>query len=668
MVPFLLVGALYGQGLKTDGRGYTVPGWLAYGISGEYRLLNASLQHLEAELMSMIPIPQNERSSRIGWKVFGYDGALPIRQWVEIDLGGVHCIDAVVLVPSDVPTTGSSEPGMGFPVRFRVEVDGVGGPPIVLANYSGKDFPNPGSMPVFFPCHGTEARRIRVAMSKPWRKNRMQNYSLGEIMILSGNRNLATGLSGVTVRTSGSLESPPAWSRDNLIDGQSTVGAPLRRSDRPLRHGWESARYQSASSTAWAQIDLGAVHVIDEVRLVPARLPEFTDNQGYGFPGKLRVEISESNTFESSHTLLDWTSSANGNPAFNPITVPGDRLRARHVRVTGQELWLRSKGVHVFALAELQVYQGDVNVALGAPVLVNAHSPYSAPNLKPEYLTDGLRGSGILVEWPAFLQSLSRRREIQREIDTLNARLTALQPALVRRTFWSFAVFMALLGVGTLIAFLHSRRAQARAVMALQRQIAGDLHDEIGCNLASIAILAELDQRQRANDASADVTEIRSLAIESAAIMRDIVWLIQPGPHDATKLADRLRAAARRILGGIEWKLDIVGLNVAPPLDVQRHLLLALKEMLHNVIRHAKAQHVSIHLLVQKNRFMLEVCDDGQGIGDRLNQGGHGFISLRHRAALLGGRFTVANLSPNGTRAALEGFLLVTAGVNDSLS
>jgi hypothetical protein len=96
-------------------------------------------------------------------------------------------------------------------------------------------------------------------------------YALGEFMVLTGHRNLTNGLRGVPVRTSGSLGSAPVWSRENLIDQKSVVGAPMRKSQRPRAHDWQSVRKPTAAAIAWAQIDLGDVQPFDDVRLVPAR-------------------------------------------------------------------------------------------------------------------------------------------------------------------------------------------------------------------------------------------------------------------------------------------------------------------------------------------------------------------------------------------------------------
>lgn len=656
-----LCAGLQAQDGNPGERSVSVPDGIARSISPEYCKLDDARRRFEAELLELPSTPQNEQSGRIGWKVFGFGDALPVRQWVEIDLGTAHTIDAIALIPVDAPTNSASEPGVGFPRRFRVELEDDGGSLAVIADFTGADFPNPGILPVLLPARGTMARRVRIAMSKPWGRNEYYTYALGEIMVLKGNRNLATGLTGVTVRTSGSLESAPAWSRENLTDGHSTVGAPLRKSGSRLAHGWQSARFPDPSAVAWVQIDLGEVRHFNEVRLLPAKLPHYSTRQSYGFPGKIRIEVSDVAAFGSSRVLADWPARVLDNPAFNPVTIPGDGMPARYVRVTAKDLWPRAENTWVFALAELQVYQGDKNMALGAPVTASDAPAGESSNWNSAYLTDGVRGALEFVEWPVWLGLLSRRREILHEIAGNRARQAEIQPGLVRVLGWTFSSVVTLLVAGAILAFYRVRRAQSRAVAALQRRIAGDLHDEIGSNLASIAMLSELGERQANASTTSDLSEIRRLAKESSAAMRDLVWLIQPGPHDAPRLADRLRAAARRLLGGVEWEFEISGMDTAPSLDVQRHLLLALKEMLHNVLRHAGARHVEIHLTVRDGQFTLEVRDDGRGCEVAGPGGGHGFTSLRHRATVLQGEFTLESRPGHGTRVTLTG-LLRTAG------
>lgn len=654
---------LRSQPAEAEDKRLTLPPFIARAISAKYRELYARHQRLEAELQAL-PLPlKNERSSRIGWKIFGYNDALVGEQWVEIDLGETHQVDAVCLVPVDAPAPDSaSASAQGFPQRFRVLLDDGGGAWRVVADRTERDFPNPGDLPVLLATPGATARRVRVTMSKPWMRGIYRAYALSEIMVLQGNRNLVTGLAGVKVRTSGSLESAPAWSRKNLIDGQSIVGAPIRVGSQPLMHGWESEHFTDAATPVWVQVDLGQSQSFNEVRLLPAKLTDYSITHGYGFPPRFRVEVSNEAEFIAPRVLADWTKQPFGDSGFGPITIPADGSPARYVRVTANELWERNQGVFTFALAELQVYQGDHNIAAGAPVtaqstLSNVNSHFSAPAL-----TDGLRGPLLLAEWPEWLGRLSRRREVLLEDARIQRQLAALQPALVRGAGVTLAAALALSLLAATALWVRVRRQQARAIAALQRQIAGDLHDEIGSNLANIAMLAELGQ-QHSDRTGSDIDEIRRLAGESASAMRDIVWLTQPGPHDAQQLSERLRVAAQRLLKGMEWKFEIEDLKAAPSLDVQRHLLLALKEMLGNVLRHAAAQHVEVRLAVGEQRFTLEVRDDGRGFAPGSRSDGHGFTSLRHRATLVGGELTLASQPGGGTRVALSGLLRPSGGL-----
>ncbi len=648
---------LTGQVAPADPHPFILPDSVSRAISPEIRSLDDRQQELRSILQVLSFAPKNERASRVGWKIFGYGDTLSAEQWIEIDLGGVHPIDAICLVPVDIPFADSAAPGHGFPRRFRVEVEDGASHWAVAADYSKEDFTNPGSYPVLIPAPYKAVRKIRVVMTKPWEKGIYHAYALGEVMILAGNRNLATGLGHVKIRTSGSLERGPTWSRQNLIDGQSIVGAPLAKTQHALTHGWESEAYTDPTTNVWVQVDLKQSHSIDEIRLLPIKITEISNTQGYGFPIRFRVELSDDPEFRTSHVVADWSKRPFGTSSFSPLTFPADGRAGRYVRVTADDLWEKSEGQYIFALGELQVYQGERNVALGSGVTALSVASTGPKNFNPAYLTDGQRGPRQLIEWPVWLAELSRRRELEQELVAVNARLAVLQPRLARRVVGGLIGLGAVVVLATSGGFLYQRRKQALAVAALQRRIAGDLHDEIGSNLASISMMAELGHREEGGLSAAEIEEIRKLAADTASAMRDIVWLTQPGPHDVPRLTERLRETARHLLRGVEWTFDIEGMDDAPPLDVQRHLLLALKEMLNNVLRHAGAGRVWIRLAVEDRKFSLEVKDDGRGFVVGGAGDGHGLTSLRHRSTLLHGDLELASQPGKGTRVLLKGIL-----------
>jgi signal transduction histidine kinase len=491
---------------------------------------------------------------------------------------------------------------------------------------------------------------VRLTITQPWRNGPLHASALAEIMVLHGNRNLATGRRGVSVRTSDSRESPPTWRRENLIDGQSPLGAPLgvRLSDpTSIGHCWHSQFARSAEVTKWVQIDLGRSQPIDEVRLVPARLPQRQHREGYGFPVRFRVEVDDDPAFTQPRLLVDHSAAPFLNPGFSPVTVPAD-CAARHVRVTATELQHRGDGQYLFALAELQVYGDNRNLALGASVNYRDNLEAS-PNWRASFLTDGARWEYRLAEWPEWLHGLSRRREVLVQLAALETRIIPLQQTLARIVTWTSVALLVAAALALLAIYYRLQLRRARESEALRRRIAADLHDDLGSNLASLTLLSELCLQSQDAVPRADLAELHALARETADALRDTTWFIRPGAHTTTHFLERLRATARRLLAGIEWTFETPPLEEPIALDMQRHLLLALKESLHNVVRHAAARHVRIRLTHAAGCFTLTVADDGRGMNPAAIVEGQGFASLRHRAGLLGGEAEIQSQPGAGT-------------------
>ena len=87
-----------------------------------------------------------------------------------------------------------------------------------------------------------------------------------------------------------------------------------------------------------------------------------------------------------------------------------------------------------------------------------------------------------------------------------------------------------------------------------------------------------------------------------------------------------------------------------PPLPaaVEAAAYRIVQEALTNVVRHAQADHCVVRLRLN-NGLQIEVVDDGQGIREN-HRAGMGLVSMRERAAELGGSCVVEQASDGGTR------------------
>jgi two-component system sensor histidine kinase UhpB len=72
-----------------------------------------------------------------------------------------------------------------------------------------------------------------------------------------------------------------------------------------------------------------------------------------------------------------------------------------------------------------------------------------------------------------------------------------------------------------------------------------------------------------------------------------------------------------------------------------------VQELLNNVAKHAQAHRVAVSLSRQADRIVLEVNDDGVGLGKGAPltalRSGRGIHNLRERAEMTGGQFTISS-------------------------
>ena len=617
--------------------------------SAELREHDARVDSLKAELTGLPLVPEAQNVARVGWhSSFSYkERAADMSQSVTLDLGASGAFDSVVLVPVNVVYGSHPGPGYGFPVRFRIESaeDAEFSMPLVLGDFSGEDFPNPGSLPVCVSTPGAKGRFVRVTATRLFSRGSEALFALGELMVWHGPVNLSAG---APCRTSSNYQNAPTWQPGNLTDGQTVLGPPVLIEPTP-GNGYHSLDRPPEFVEKWVQFDLGSIQPIDEVRIFAARPRDFPVRSGFGFPKRFRVEASESADFAQRVVLAEFADADCESPGDNPFVVAARGIPARYVRMTATRLWERNKDF-AFALSEMEVFSGGRNLAPGATA--SALEDINQPNWKLTFLNDGFTSTGRLMDWNSWLRGLSRRREVMQELSVLDA---AREP-LVTAAFWRLGKWTAF-AAGGLALFgvwwsARRRRVQRLELAKLRQRIAGDLHDEIGSNLGSIAMLANLAADH--GDNKQDLAEIQRIAQETADSMRDIVWLIHPRRGESSDLAGRMREISLKQLAGSECVFEAEGVCGPFPLDFERQVMLLFKEALNNIRKHARARRIGIRLTQNGREFSLLIADDGAGFDLATPGGGHGLVSMNHRAGLIGATLTVQSSPGKGTHLALH--------------
>jgi two-component system sensor histidine kinase UhpB len=214
----------------------------------------------------------------------------------------------------------------------------------------------------------------------------------------------------------------------------------------------------------------------------------------------------------------------------------------------------------------------------------------------------------------------------------------------------------------------QAERLAAEVILAQEeerRRVARELHDEAGQALTALIIGLERGLAGMPEAYASDlpvqprklISDLRDLAAHTLDEVRNISAELRPSVLDDLGLVAALRQYARTTgeRSGLAVTVSVIGWEQSDerlPAEVETALFRIAQEALTNTIRHAQASTVTIRLRRTLGSVVLELRDDGVGLGavppdDRLHH--LGMFGMRERTRLLGGDFVATPVSPRGT-------------------
>lgn len=189
-----------------------------------------------------------------------------------------------------------------------------------------------------------------------------------------------------------------------------------------------------------------------------------------------------------------------------------------------------------------------------------------------------------------------------------------------------------------------------------RRRLAADIHDGITQRLCSLRFHLDAASDALTEDpvfTSRQLALARELADLTLDEARAAITNLRPPVLDDLGLADSLASLARSI-PGVTVLVDVDECML--PEHVEIALYRIAQEALQNVVKHAAATRVRVHLRHDPFDVLLEVSDDGRGFDggsaptvDDHARGGYGMTSMTERAELIGGRLDVRSRPGVGT-------------------
>jgi two-component system NarL family sensor kinase len=214
-----------------------------------------------------------------------------------------------------------------------------------------------------------------------------------------------------------------------------------------------------------------------------------------------------------------------------------------------------------------------------------------------------------------------------------------------------------------LLRALTHRVVQAQE--AERGRVALELHDNITQLLCAILFRCQaLEDGLAAHHqpSKGEATRLREMLSQTANEVERISRNLRPNVLDQLGLVAVLRNTSRQFAErtGVSVKLACGQPTGRLPADIELTLYRIFEEALRNAERHAHARHVIVCLRQQDAFVQLVVKDDGIGFDPdhrpaRQNgPGGLGLLSMRERAAFVGGALKVTSARRAGTEIAVR--------------
>ncbi|ANE52016.1 hypothetical protein SY85_17445 [Flavisolibacter tropicus] len=186
------------------------------------------------------------------------------------------------------------------------------------------------------------------------------------------------------------------------------------------------------------------------------------------------------------------------------------------------------------------------------------------------------------------------------------------------------------------------------AVQAERQRISSEIHDDIGAGLSALRLLTEITKdKLPESEAQREVGKIHTSISELSQKMREVIWSLNTDNDNLKNLLYYIQRQAYLLFENSPIRLKVLFPTQDIPEVVikgekRRHIYLAVKEALHNCLKHSDAETCYLTMRVEDRILKIIIVDDGKGFApiDKW-QTGNGLTGMKRRMQQINGFFEI---------------------------
>ncbi len=217
---------------------------------------------------------------------------------------------------------------------------------------------------------------------------------------------------------------------------------------------------------------------------------------------------------------------------------------------------------------------------------------------------------------------------------------------------WWFYLFIGLSVAAAFYALYRYRIAQIKQQHEIRKNIATDLHDDLGSTLNSVKVFTNLAISGVKQQES--LQQVKDNLTEATMSLRDMIWVLDDSLDTVDELITRLKqfaipvAAASNMEATIKADSDVNSRQLIK--EEKRNLFLICKEAINNSIKYSGASQIDVTITGSGKKIQIVVADNGKGFNVDEVKKGYGLKNMQYRAGQIKYKTTLVSSPGNGTQ------------------
>lgn len=216
---------------------------------------------------------------------------------------------------------------------------------------------------------------------------------------------------------------------------------------------------------------------------------------------------------------------------------------------------------------------------------------------------------------------------------------------------WWFRLLIILTAAGIVYALYRYRVGQIKKQHEIRKNIATDLHDDLGSTLNSVKVFTNLAISGVKQEES--LQQIKDNLNAATMGLRDMIWVLDDSLDTVDELVTRLKQYALPVAGASNIEVAIQsGSDVNTrklSKEEKRNLFLICKEAINNSIKYADASRITVDIQPYGKKIAITIRDNGKGFDPELAKKGYGLKNMQYRAGQVNFSVSLSAAPAQGT-------------------